>query len=44
MWPRFSPWPGTTKQYSGEGQEILIDGGAFDKVRSENGKTELSAQ
>jgi hypothetical protein len=32
-----SPWPDTTKLCSGEGQEILIDGGAHGEARSKTG-------
>ena len=33
-----SPWPGTTKQCSGkDGEDILVDGGAFGDVRSKTG-------
>ncbi len=29
MWLQPSPWLDTTKQCSGEGQDILVDGGAL---------------
>jgi hypothetical protein len=37
MWRRCFPCPHTTKLCSGEGQRILIDGGAFGELRSETG-------
>lgn len=39
-----SPWPDTTKLCSGEGQEILIDGGAHGEVRSKTGIIALFQQ
>ena len=44
MWLQPSPWPGTTKQCSGEGQDILVDGGALGEVCSKSGKWGLFHQ
>ncbi|MGO9572607.1 MAG: hypothetical protein ACLP5H_34255 [Desulfomonilaceae bacterium] len=38
MWLKSSLWPDTTKQCSGEGQDILVDGGALGEVCSKSGK------
>jgi hypothetical protein len=44
MWLLPSLCPGTTKLCSGEGQEMLVDGGAHGEVSSKTGIIELLQQ
>ena len=44
MWLQPFPWRDTTKLCSGEGQEILVDGGAHGEVRSKTGNIKLFQQ